>query len=248
MSNRCVVAVLGLLSVALGRQAAANCPNGSSAQTVDPGDDLTLILEGATPPCTITVNPGVYDGHTTESWPTDSRFRISGGLVVRSSSGPAVTTLRAPGTTGPPLTSPAVHLTEPATPQLATTFEGFTVEGGVRVEWDVVLRNLVTADVFMRKGSGFNLGFFDRPVVDSCHIVGGLDLYLGIDGLIMNDVVDGAIQLHGSNLNVLVGNTVSGGIRLSSVATQSHVSRSSFANRIERNTITGFSGTGIDAG
>src|SRR5262249_9119179 len=129
-----VVAFLALLLVP--GQAFANCQNGATGQSVVAGQPLTQIIESSTPPCTLNVGPGTYDAAQT-ALTSDSMFRISTGITVRSTNGPAATTLRVPP--GSLLGSVNIQALNGRCPNGAT-LDGFTLTGGL---WGVLVGALV---------------------------------------------------------------------------------------------------------
>lgn len=258
-----------ILSMLLARDAAANCQDGSTAQTVTAGQALTQIIESSTPPCTLNVGPGTYDGAPT-SQTGDSIFRISSSITIRSTNGPAATTLRVSPSKFAAVIVQALNGRCPS----GAILEGFTLTGGLwgiyasasqpgcasNLITGITLRGLVVNSDWTNPSGGHGINFFavQNSVIDSCIVspvrANGIYLESSHNNIVMNNtiantVVGHAIAVQGSNDNVIVANRINGsaydGILLNSAAGPSLSGSGSSRNRIERNTISGHQVDGI---
>ena len=81
-----MAATVVVVMVASAQDAAANCTNGPTTQTITgptgspAGRNLYDAMAGATAPCTITVDPGTYNAPIGLSL----QFPMSAGITVRS--------------------------------------------------------------------------------------------------------------------------------------------------------------------
>ena len=263
-----------ILLAASPRNAAANCQNGSTTQTVTwatsaaaSGSTLNAVLNASTKPCTITVSPGTYAAPAAA--PGD--FTIASGITVKSSGGPASTVLQASNWYAVSIWPIAGSCPSGA------WLEGFTLEapsGGVFVGAGsdishpgctsnqvsgVTLRNLIVSqNTTPLDGHGIDFHGVQNSVIDSCTVAkafaNGIFLESGShNNIVMNSAIlraqtQHAIAVQSSNDNTIVGNTISGGPFFDGIILNSNVGLAgpgSSRNRIERNVISGHSTDGI---
>jgi parallel beta-helix repeat protein len=253
-----------LLIVGFAPDAAANCLNGSTTQSISagtPGSTVANILLGSTEPCTVNIAPGTYTAGTA--------YQIADGITVRGTGGPSVTVLQV---AQPQFASLIIWPVNGSCPRGAIV-EGLTIAGGA---WgilamadssvpgcpsnqlsDITLRNLI---VYTGEGNGHGIDFHavQNSVIDSCWIDtaygNGIILQLGSNNnIVMNNTIVGsftqhALALQGGNDNVIVGNAIRVTTAFDGIILNSGVGvdgPGNLRNRIERNTISGHKIDGI---
>ena len=253
-----------LLIVAVAPDAAANCQNGATTQSISAGisgNTVANILAVSTEPCTVNIAPGTYTAGTA--------YTIADGITVRGTGGPGVTVLQV---TQPQFASLLIWPVNGSCPSGATV-EGLTIAGGA---WGILaladssqpgcpsnqlsgitLRNLV---VFTGQGNGHGIDFhavqnsvIDSTWVDSAYANGIILQRASNNNIVMNNTIVGsfsqhAIALQSSNDNVIVGNTIRVTTAFDGIILNSGVGLDgpgNLRNRIERNTISGHKIDGI---
>jgi parallel beta-helix repeat protein len=267
VSRMAATAVLGLLLVVVSaRDAAANCQNGSTSQSIaagTTGDTLANIMAASTKPCTLTVAPGTYVASPGRS------YAIADGITVRGTGAASATSL---WVTPPHFATVIIAPVNGSCPSGATV-EGLTIAGGA---WgvlaladaahpgcpsnqlsNVTLRNLI---ISTGPGQGHAIDFHavQNSVIDSTYIdsayANGIFLELGSNNnIVMNNTIVGSFTQHGiavqgSNDNVIVGNTIRVSTSFDGIILNSAVGLDgpgSLRNRIERNAISGHKVDGI---
>src|SRR5262245_22890523 len=109
-----------LLLVASAPDAAANCQNGSTVQSIaagTPGSTVINILAASTKPCTLNVAPGTYTA------PAGASYTIADGITVRGTGGAGVTVLQV---TPPQFSAMTIAPVSGSCPSGAT-LEGLTI-------------------------------------------------------------------------------------------------------------------------
>jgi parallel beta-helix repeat protein len=271
---RWISAVSGVvLLLALPHEAAANCKNSASTQTVmhtgnnlNSGFTLFEVMRDSTPPCTVSVGPGTYLAPQN----LNLQFWIPNGITVRSLNGAASTILRADWGS-----AVAIWPIGGSCPSNAF-LEGFTLEGpsgGVYVAagpeighpgcpsnqiTNVTLRNLIiNAATTPPDGHGILFFRVQNSVIDSTTIVRSFanGIFLANSSnrnIVMNNTIQStttqhAIAIQTSNDNIIVGNTISGAA-FDGIILNSNVGLQgpgSSRNRIERNNISGHTVDGV---
>jgi parallel beta-helix repeat protein len=275
LSGMAAAAVLGLAPARVW----ANCATGGSptAVTVLQAQASTLpdLMASSTPPCTITVGPGLYPGgpKPTAGINGDSIFYVRFGITVVSSGGASVTTLQVPAGQGYGL---MLVTTNGGVPSGATV-QGFTITGGLGgilvrdfgggVVDNVTLRGLVVNSDFANVGAGHGIDFLGvtNSVIDfvsvnrsrnnGIFLEPGTGVNIGNTGnIVMNSTVAGSdiqydLAMQGGNDNIIVNNT------FNTIAGQGGLSMNAIGtpsspvgclrNRIERNTFSNYVVDGI---
>ena len=273
-SRRAIVVAGSILSLLLARDAAALCQNGAATQPVNPGDNLTQIIQDSTATCTLNVNPGTYDaGFNSQTVGAPFAFRISSPITIRSTGGPNSTTLRVAAGIAYVVEMRALN---GRCPSGGATLDGFKVTGGnngVLVQalslgicasdqiTGITLRNLIVdTPSTAAGGNAITFGSVQNSVIDSCTVTSAYANGIFLSGtsnnnIVMNNTIQNTVTQHGiavqgSSDNVIVGNTITGsafdGIILNSASPDfSLAAAGSARNRVERNTISGHATDGI---
>ena len=196
-----------LLIVAVAPDAAANCQNGATTQSISAGtsgNTVANILAVSTEPCTVNIAPGTYTAGTA--------YTIADGITVRGTGGPSVTVLQV---TQPQFASLLIWPVNGSCPSGATV-EGLTIAGGA---WGILaladssqpgcpsnqlsgitLRNLV---VFTGQGNGHGIDFhavqnsvIDSTWVDSAYTNGIILQRASNNNIVMNNTIVGSFSQH----------------------------------------------------